>query len=205
MKSAGSVYDELTATKAVKRVGVVVFDGTQSAGYGVHSNNMPYLSFQVAGVSSATIPIVDSSIYTPSTWSNQDKHVYIPSANNIVFTNSNFTGLEQAKAMFATNPVTMVYELLEPIETEITPELNLTYKVSDFGTEEIIYTDKTAPPILQIQYGVSVIDALNDSIVYSAGLNDRLNNLSDNTGQLEPPYTEVEWVESNGTQYVYLD
>ena len=204
MKSVGSVYDELTATKAVKRVGVVVIDGTQPAGYGTHTNDMPYVSFQVAGVSNTTIPTVDSGTYTPSTWSNQDKRVYIPSANNIVFTNSDFTGLEQARAMFAANPVTMVYELLEPVETDTSPELNLTYKVSDFGTEEIIHTDETAPPILQIQYGVSVIDALNDSIVYSAGLNDRLNNLSDNTGQLEPPYTEVEWVESNGTQYVYL-
>ena len=39
----------------------------------------------------------------------------------------------------------------------------------------------------------------------SGGLSHFMGMLKDKYGEPEPPYTEVEWVESNGKQYVYLD
>ena len=45
----------------------------------------------------------------------------------------------------AMSGVMLYYELAEPIETTITPPLDLTYKVADFGTEESIAEGKSTP------------------------------------------------------------
>jgi len=47
-------------------------------------------------------------------------------------------------------------------------------------------------------------DALNKQLD-GAGLKHAFELVKGVTGELEAPYTEVEWVESNGQQYVYLD
>jgi hypothetical protein len=62
----------------------------------------------------------------------------------------------------AMDGVMFCYELAEPVETEITPELNLTYKVSDFGTEEIVVAagEQTAPVCMQIVYGLNAVDTI---------------------------------------------
>ena len=52
----------------------------------------------------------------------------------------------------AMSGVMLYYELAEPIETTITPPLDLTYKVADFGTEESISDGKSTPFIGIIKY-----------------------------------------------------
>ena len=56
--------------------------------------------------------------------------------------------------------VMLYYELAEPIETTITPPLDLTYKVADFGTEESIAEGKSTPFIGIIKYSDDFTRAL---------------------------------------------
>ena len=55
--------------------------------------------------------------------------------------------------------VMLYYELDEPIVEEIYPPLNLSYKVWDFGTEEIL-TEKSAPLITKAIYGFNATDTI---------------------------------------------
>lgn len=52
---------------------------------------------------------------------------------------------DENDASVVTDMTTTYYPLAEPIETTITPPLDLTYKVADFGTEESIAEGKSTP------------------------------------------------------------
>jgi hypothetical protein len=56
----------------------------------------------------------------------------------------------------------LYYELEAPTTAEIDPPLNLSYKVSDFGTERVMVPtgEMTAPVPMQIVYGLNAVDTL---------------------------------------------
>lgn len=62
----------------------------------------------------------------------------------------------------AMSGVTLLYELVTPTTEEIDPPLNLTYKVSDFGTERIM-VDETAQAPQSAPVPMSVVYAANAS------------------------------------------
>ena len=161
MKSAGSVRDELTKDKAVKRIGVVdlgtldwTYDTNISVFYTMGIKNL------VAIPAVKTTPYIcnkyvayPSSSRTTLSNSAPDKTFMITSngeQKDIAIKDSAYTDVTTFKA--AMNGVMLYYELAEPIETTITPPLDLTYKVADFGTEESITEGKSTPFIGIIKY-----------------------------------------------------
>ena len=54
----------------------------------------------------------------------------------------------------------LYYELETPVETIIDDYDLIDYKVSDFGTEEIIVDEPTTPIIIDVVYGVNAVDTL---------------------------------------------
>lgn len=59
----------------------------------------------------------------------------------------------------------LYYELAEPTEVTIDPPLNLSYKMSDFGTEKVMVDEEadapqSAPPIIQTAYGINATDTV---------------------------------------------
>ena len=168
MKSAGSVYDELTATKAVKRVGVVDL-GTLT--WGKNNNYNGAIAYYVENFPCGTVAnnntiVLQTSDLTPTTanacYSATDgvKLLSVNTSKTLWLRNGDMGSAAEAKA--ALSGMMVYYELAEHVETEITPELNLTYKVSDFGTEEIVVADgaQTAPVCMQIVYGLNAVDTI---------------------------------------------
>lgn len=159
LRSAGSVYDELTKDKKITRVGVVdlgtltwskntntyastetetfyfwtaYFDGGQKANTG----NLKIKSYK-PGIQSNT---------SGSTWENKvvatSGNVYV----GVHITNTEFDTYTAEQVKEALSGVILNYELDEPVEEPL-PLQNLTYKVDDFGTEEWLQTSDIPVPV----------------------------------------------------------
>ena len=150
MKSAGSVRDELTKDKAVKRIGVVDL-GTLDWAKGTHSGVDYFVASNVpSGSRNGVCPIYTKTIHVGVAGMQDKEFLIYNDANQVFIVDSSYTDAATFKQ--AMSGVMLYYELAEPIETTITPPLDLTYKVADFGTEESITEGKSTPFIGIIKY-----------------------------------------------------
>ncbi|MBQ2436325.1 MAG: hypothetical protein II269_09380 [Bacteroidaceae bacterium] len=163
--SAGSVYDEITATKAIKRIGVV---------------DMGTLTWNITG--KATILINNIGVaksvtenksllcsayvtHRPAELYGTDKSgIAGPQPgywNTICVYNSSYTDDATFKA--AMNGVMLYYELNEPIEVDLPEPINMDYEVSDFGTEEVLSDTPTTPLKADIIYQFNAVDRIREN------------------------------------------
>ena len=172
MKSAGTAFDEVWKNKAVKRIGVKVFDGTEN----FTDTLTEYGSFVImrdafVGVGSS---IGISNRYVVSRlWESDpdrtkyDKQIYIDSINNRVWIrDSAFADVDSLKQYLAElyaagTPLILYYELAEPIEVEY-DEKNLTYPVVAGGTEEAIASEPSTAFRTDIGYGIDAVKTILD-------------------------------------------
>ena len=151
MKSAGSVRDELTKDKAIKRIGVVdlgALDWNYDSVYDCFNANPIEIGCLVKDnprLVCSKYPFVGP--YTEL----QDKTCAYIYLRTIAIRDHSYNQ-DAASFKAAMNGVMLYYELAEPIETTITPPLDLTYKVADFGTEESITEGKSTSFIGIIKY-----------------------------------------------------
>ena len=162
MRSAGTVYDELTSDAAVTRVGAVDLGTLDWVLYGGGNEH----TFR----SSATTPIqkadgVNNLIcaeYSLGTGGNSLEDMQVAggmnSATVYVRNNACTTAAEMKSAL---SGVILYYELTTPTMQPIDPPLNMTYRAAQGGTERIVHTDPTAPPTLVVTYG-STADGILD-------------------------------------------
>ena len=121
----GTVNDEYDAVSGVetRRWKRVVFDGTESMRCEAHGNGQRYVSIDLdAAANKSVMPI--STHYTSSAWTQDNNKVYIPNPVVMVITDSRFTTLQAARDILAAQyaagtPVTVVYQLAEPVITKI--------------------------------------------------------------------------------------
>ena len=196
LRSAGSVYDEITSTKAIKRIGAVDL-GTLDWSYTQpNDNHLPHGLFTTTIPDIPYIPIgttnifnavnvkykLSSNITSFPSLSAIDKHCF--RSNNgglqgkqVCITDSSYTDANTFKE--AMSGVMLYYELETPIEVYFSevPQsfgttLNLTYAMNDFGTEEILVSNSidevpTAP--------------MAHSTFYMNNLKDKIRNIDGNT------------------------
>ena len=122
-----TVNDEYDAVSGVetRRWKRVVFDGTESMRCEAHGNGQRYVSIDLdAAANKSVMPI--STHYTSSAWTQDNNKVYIPNPVVMVITDSRFTTLQAARDILAAQyaagtPVTVVYQLAEPVITQHDP------------------------------------------------------------------------------------
>ena len=149
MKSAGSVRDELTKDKAIKRIGVV--DLGTLGWYFAEAHNCFYTYGVREYTKQSPNEVCSKYPYVGGYYDLVDKSCGYIYDNAICVRDESFN--KDADAFKAAmSGVMLYYELAEPIETTITPPLDLTYKVADFGTEESITEGKSTPFIGIIKY-----------------------------------------------------
>lgn len=170
MRSAGSVYDELTATERITRIGEWVLDSQYATRVDSSTDyievvftvpNIPYPLDAVAThfVSDFTEQVIADRIVGMKVGNNTAWYWRIPTAKQA----ATGTTLEQVKAYIDAHTLTVDYALATPTTTPIDPSLNLSYKASDFGTERIMVpaNEQSAPPTLVVTYG-STADGIRD-------------------------------------------
>ena len=161
MKSAGNAYDELTAGRAVKRVGAVVGGELE---WQIWDATIDDVFYAVVAGKTNGIHNIECSDYpnnksatgvnslgnNQSIGSNSNSRIYVKS--------SAFVGKSAGEVKTLVSGVTFYYELATPTVTEIDPPLNLTYRAEAGGTERAIVDEQatapqSAPPTWAIAYG----------------------------------------------------
>lgn len=158
MKSAGSVRDELTRDKAVKRIGVVDL-GTLTYNKG----DIGFMSYQVLSQSGASF-ISTLYSYNSRIWADpHDGDAAFTSEGRILLVNNNYTDATAFKT--AMSGVMLYYELATPVTSPINPPLLLTYEAEPNGTETLIVPDgeESSPMVADTDY-VARDEAINLSV-----------------------------------------
>lgn len=214
LKSAGSAYDEITPTKAVKRVKALVLDETITISQIAESGDYFKFSLQVdeiddpySGFASAPFYYKYNGGYYFDAWA-----IGFASVRTIVgcvpkSVASNTQKLKDflKKLKDEGHPLTVVYKKKSTDYEEITyDELNLTEQVAEGGTEEAIITEgKTSTPLrAEIVYPIdayNTIKANKTNIGTLSSLNtasktdlvSAINELAGKVGALEAKATEV--------------
>lgn len=131
MKSAGSVRDEMTKDKASERAGTITFDGSENWAK-VSSANRYYIEHlsipnkkQGSSVEGTTNRYVYVQPKASSSYLSEGQICFynntMPSVLDGVYVwDDSITTLEAFKSSLASNPLTINYELAEPIETTVT-------------------------------------------------------------------------------------
>ena len=210
LKSAGSAYDEITPTKAVKRIGEIDL-GTLTWGKTSANGKTYYHTKEAIPNRSANSYVVTSCYTTENRYPSQIQES--ESIDRIIGYKGYFTGEElwvidsryDTPEAFAAamSGIILYYVLATPEETAY-DELNLTEQVSEGGTEEAIITEgKTSTPLrADIVYPIdayNTIKANKANIGTLSSLNtasktdlvSAINELAGKVAALEAKATEV--------------
>lgn len=210
LKSVGSVNDEITPTKAVKRVGEIDL-GTCNWGKTLANGKTYYHTKEAIPNRSANSYVITSCYTTENRYPSQIQES--ESIDRIIGYKGYFTGVElwvidsryDTPEAFAAamSGVILYYVLATPEETAY-DELNLTEQVSEGGTEEAIITEgKTSTPLrADIVYPIdayNTIKANKANIGTLSSLNtasktdlvSAINELAGKVAALEANATEV--------------
>ena len=179
MKSAGAAYDEIYFDEAKKKyfkvqrmgevdLGDLVWDVTTNT-----SAPKPFFTALVRGglstLGAGVMPnIIVSNKYNVvvsgfDATERADKSItWARDISTIFLYDYDYTDVESLKA--ALKGIKLIYQLAEPIITEITDyEGYMDYPVSDFGTEEVLSLGNTAPLKADIQYGFNAVDTIRNN------------------------------------------
>ena len=145
MKSAGSIYDELTPSKATTRIGSVASSSNDWVlATGTNAGGLHYVTYDNANIKmggngvSSMLPLNNTSA-----WSSTVPCFQITSSANRIRAYGTFTSLAEFQSQYA--DLVINYELTTPTETTISPELDLTYPIEWGGTEQILPTNTSTP------------------------------------------------------------
>lgn len=211
LKSAGSAYDEITPTKAVKRVKYRRLTGANTEAWYLQSVNehgiANFVQYFPDFVQKANAGFIcNLGMRQASLIANTTSEGYYPQTNSACFFRiqaSKASDVQGLRAFLANNPIDICYELATPEETTY-DELNLTEQVAEGGTEEAIITEgKTSTPLrADIVYPIdayNTIKANKTNIGTLSSLNtasktdlvSAINELAGKVGALEAKATEV--------------
>lgn len=167
LRKAGSVYDEVNETEYIKRVGTVdlgslEWDYTSSTNFFACYN---LSDMKVTATNDERLDGLFCSKYpldTNSTISTQATNKSIKrNAGVLYIRDTSFTSAAAFKA--AMSGIILNYELAEPIVTPIESPIDFNYYVEDFGTEEALLTEDSAPFSADIVYQFNAVDRIRQN------------------------------------------
>lgn len=170
MKGAGTAYDELTSTKAVKRIEKVDLGSLSWTLSGTVFISSDLVGTIEEPAASSSMPNAICSKYGTSNYVNLADKTF-----TVIFATSTAHGRiyiqdsaysDAPTFTTAMNGVYMYYALATPTEYTLDSEVNLNYRVDDFGTETLLpqnnATPTTAPIIYDVRYAMNAVDTLRN-------------------------------------------
>lgn len=192
-KSAGGVFDEVNSKNIVKRVGSVdlgeldwVYTKPFKTSYCfVHtiSSASPLYNAVFAKDNSTVANItadkfVASSNDSLSNVYNKDKMINLDnstsSTKRLIIYDSAYSDATQFKASLS--DVYMNYELVDIESTDI-EDISLDYPIDDFGTEEAIGDENSAPFRADVVYGLNAVDTIRANRIAMESMMAHINEL----------------------------
>lgn len=177
LRKAGSVYDEINETEYIRRVGVVDM-GTLI--WVAEGNNI----FVVYQMPNMIVTTTDNSRLdglfcakyatdsTPDVGPAMADKTMKRHQGRLYLRDTSFTDVPSLKASLS--GVLLQYELAEPIVTPIETPIDFNYYVEDFGTEEAILADDSAPFSADIIYQFNAVDRIRQNDLNIDRLEDKV-------------------------------
>lgn len=168
LRSAGSVYDEQTATERIVRVGAVdlgTLTWTESTGTAGSFTSSTISDIKI--VANGVKGNLTCAKYDTYSGNAVDSHTGISNGLNAAHAvrvhDATYTG-DAAAFKAAMDGVYLFYELATPTTTPIDPPLNLTYRTEQGGTERILVPtgEQSAPPTIVAAQGYTA-ESLRDA------------------------------------------
>lgn len=167
MKSAGSVYDELTESKATTRIGTVdlgtlnwLYNSVANRFYTTKPSDTIY-NGNVSNTPNATSSYF-TTIYPSGTYqSNNDKLITL--LENYIFAVDKQYGEDVTSFKQAMSGVYLFYELATPTEQDI--DIDLTYPAWNDGTEQLLPINTATPTTSPILCDITYM-SISDEILY---------------------------------------
>ena len=166
MKSAGSVYDELTPSKAITRIGVVdlgtlTWEILSSSAQETYQAVLPNVYNRVSGQSNNAVCAKYESENVWTMVSLSDKHFAIRGDTGKIYVHDSAYINTPSDFKTAMNGVYLYYELATPTETAV--DLDLTFNAYEDGTEQLLPVNGSIPstsPIIADMTYLSIDDAM---------------------------------------------
>lgn len=164
MKSAGSVYDEITSEKAIQRVGVVDLGSLEWRIVSGHDSlfavKLPKSNGNHSSTKSNILCTKYNTLNANSVFS-EELGIGLDSTSLLSIYDTQYTDATSFKT--AMSGVLLYYELAEPIETPLEEPIQLDYVVEDWGTEEAISDEPSAPFKADIVYQFNAEGRIRDN------------------------------------------
>lgn len=186
LASAGSVCDEITATRAIKRVGVIDL-GSLSWKAATTQSGQKRMVANLSGIKA--VPNADTlgnilcaryntltanQVYTENTGISVEIQKYAA----LSLYDPNYTNPSEFKS--AMIGVQVYYELNVPVVVELDKPINLSYNAWDFGTESLVSDGVTAPLKADIVYLFNAVDRIREnSYNIKQNLNSHIKDLGE--------------------------
>lgn len=171
--SAGSVHDEITATKAIKRVGAISLSDIKfnfaSAYRYYYTDGFLYANYQLEN------NILLCSHYITKSWDafvpeySGDRNPCLSmwrtagGRDRVNILDDSVADANELMAKLKEKNILLYYELAEPIEVDLPEKLNMTYEAWDFGTEELMTDSATTPLNADIVYQFNAVDRIREN------------------------------------------
>ena len=172
LRGIGNVSDERSLTEITRRFAEVVFDGSDDEGWAAHSVANWFLIKRPTG-SINNLNTMCSHYTTNTSLNNVDYGFYV-GGTYINFKNKDITSVDEWRAWLQANPITVVYELTEPVVEAIEPVNIVTYD----GVTHISATDN---PEMHVEYycnsniGHRLAETIKEMRAEHVELNDRID------------------------------
>lgn len=155
----GTVTDEVSLTEVTRRFTEVVFDGSDDEGWS--GDNRP--AIYIADIKNTDEPIAICTHFKNVKFG-QNVNEFLNYNNGYLYFNvdTNLQGLTKWKAWLQANPITVIYELAEPITETIEPVDIVTY-------DNVTYLTASDNAEMEIEYPTTKVAGIA-SIGYSKGI-----------------------------------
>lgn len=190
MRSAGSIYDEISfdeATQkwvAIQRVGSVDLGSLAWSISGLlYTSDLENLAKRVQNSDIANILCTKYTTIARKDVSTDNIGIGITSAGILFVNDSSYTNTPSFKS--AMSGVMLYYELAEPVITTIEEPIDLSYKVGDFGIEKMLSDSFSAPFKADIIYQFNATDRVRENSMNISKLNKKHNLLEREVDALE--------------------
>lgn len=162
MRSAGTAFDEVGKNKAVKRIAVSTFNGTEDWIINAYAQEVGITAYQCYSKIKPINENIRCDRFVTRSWSSlAPMSIFAIPKNGIIIETDGTQSLADFKASLEAKPIDVYYELAEPIEVEY-DEKNLTYPVVAGGTEEAIASEPSSAFRADIGYGIDAVKTILD-------------------------------------------
>lgn len=168
LNGIGNVRDEITDSKMIQRIGEIVVDGTETI---VRNDTWNYYVIEKSVSDFSKILMSDYGKATSESLANQSNTGKVSMTSTHIYVGCyglNISTVDDFKALLNNNPMSVLYELKEPIETELSQAdiFNFGWLDTYEGTNYISFVGSPLVPDIEVEYSV-YFEKIYDSTLLS--------------------------------------